>query len=382
MKKIVILGASGSIGTQTLDVVSQHPDELNCIGISVGRNILWLRNQLRKKTFSHVCVQQREDALQLATEFKQIVFLSGEEGLITLSTLPEVDLVVSALVGFVGLVPTLAAIRQGKEIGLANKETLVVAGQLMIEEAKKYNVKLRPIDSEHSAIAQCLQGNLKEDVLKLWITASGGSLRDKSYNELNDVTVDQALAHPNWTMGAKITIDSATLVNKAFEIIEAHWLFDIPYAKIEAIIHPQSVVHSMVEYVDGSIMAQLGSPDMRLPIQYALLGPRRYPLSDHRRLPLTAIAQWHFAPIDPQRYPLFYRIIDEAKRGGNRTTIVNAANEIAVIAFLSGSITFNQIEQIINSTLNEMPYAKLPTLQDILDCDAQSRAIARTKIGD
>lgn len=382
MKKIVILGASGSIGTQTLDVVRQHPSELTCIGISVGHNIAWLRDLLSRQSFSLICVQNEADAVSLQLEFKSQCFVFGEAGLIHISTLQEADLVVNALVGFVGLAPTLAAIKEGKDIGLANKETLVVAGQLITQTAQTYKVKLLPIDSEHSAIFQCLQGNDIEDVEKLWITASGGSFRDLTLDQLNNVTVSQALAHPNWSMGAKITIDSATLVNKAFEVIEAYWLFKIPYAKIEAVIHPESIIHSMVEYVDGSLIAQLGSPDMRLPIQYALLGPHRLAIKDHRRLQLTDIAKLHFSSVLPDRYPLFFRIIAEAQKGGNRTTIINAANEIAVAAFLSGKIKFIQIDAIITSTLDSMDYAELTDLEDFLRCDGESRTAALTKIGD
>ena len=382
MKKIVILGASGSIGTQTLDVVFQHPDQLTCIGISVGHNIPWLRELLSKQSFSLVCVREEADAAVLQSAFPHIPFVYGEAGLIRLATLSEADLIVNALVGFVGLVPTMAAIAHQKDIGLANKETLVVAGQLMTAAVRKHDVRLLPIDSEHSAITQCLQGNVSKDIQKLWITASGGSFRAKSRRELKDVTVEAALAHPNWTMGAKITVDSATLVNKAFEVIEAHWLFDMPYAKIEAVIHPESIVHSMVEFVDGSVLAQLGSPDMRLPIQYAILGPRRFPIENHARLNLTEIGQLHFEPVSQERHPLFFRIIDEAKRGGNRTIVANAANEIAVAAFLAGKIAFMRIEEIIFSTLDAIPYDDITSLEDCLRCDSESRAAALKKIGD
>ncbi len=382
MKKIVILGASGSIGKQTLDVVRQHPKELQCIGISIGKNIPWLRELLSTQSFPVVCVQDQADAQQLQSEFKDICFVYGEAGLIHISTLPESDLLVSALVGFVGLVPTLAAIQKGKDIGLANKETLVVAGQLINEACMQHNVKLFPIDSEHSAIYQCLQGNNRSDVEKLWITASGGSFRDLSVAQLANVTLEGALTHPNWSMGAKITIDSATLVNKAFEVIEAHWLFEIDYAKIEALIHPESIVHSLVEYVDGSLIAQLGSPDMRLPIQYALLGPKRFPIENHQRLNLSEIASLHFAAVSKERYPLFYRIIAEAKQGGNRTTIVNAANEVAVAAFLNKQIRFIDIEKIIIATLDILVYEDITCLDDIVRCDALSRQTAMQQIGD
>jgi 1-deoxy-D-xylulose-5-phosphate reductoisomerase len=381
MKNIVILGASGSIGTQTLDIVRQHPEELNCVGISVGRNISWLREILSRQSFAYVCVQRQEDAIQLQEEFDEPAFVFGEEGLVFLSTLDEIDTVVNGLVGFAGLAPTLSAIKARKDIALANKETLVVAGELITRTAKEYGVSIHPIDSEHSAIFQCLQGNRIEDVEKLWITASGGSFRDKSREELKHVTVDQALIHPNWSMGSKITIDSATMVNKAFEVIEAHWLLDLPYEKIEALIHPESVIHSMVEYVDGSVMAQLGTPDMRLPIQYALIASRRYPIENHKRLDLKEIAKLHFGGLCPIQYPLFYRIIDEAKRGGNRSTVVNAANEVAVAAFLEGKILFLDIEEIVVSTLDSVPYRTVESLEDYIRCDRESREVANGKIG-
>jgi len=381
MKKIVILGASGSIGRQTLDVVRQHPSLLKCVGISVGRNIAWLRELLRNQSFELVCVQYENDAIALRHEFPNQTFSVGEEGLIRLSTLPSIDTVVNALVGFSGLAPTLAAIHAHKAIALANKETLVVAGSWIMQAAKEHNVSIVPIDSEHSAIFQCLQGNRRKDVRKLIITASGGSFRDKSIDELSDVTVDQALAHPNWSMGPKITIDSATLVNKAFEVIEAHWLFDLPYDQIEAVIHPQSIIHSMVEYVDGSILAQLGSPDMRLPIQYALLYPKRYEIEHHTHLDFKRISELRFAEIKPERYPLFYRILTEAKRGGNRTTVINAANEVAIEAFLKNKIRFTQIDDIITYALDNIPMGSLTGLEDTIACDRASRDIANQKIG-
>ena len=381
MKKIVILGASGSIGRQTLDVVRQHPTLLQCVGISVGRNIAWLRELLHRQLFELVCVQYEDDAVALRNEFPNQPFLVGDEGLIRLSTLPSIDTVVNALVGFSGLAPTLAAIHAHKEIALANKETLVVAGSWIMRAAKEHKVNIVPIDSEHSAIFQCLQGNRREDVRKLIITASGGSFRDKTIDELSNVTVDQALAHPNWSMGPKITIDSATLVNKAFEVIEAHWLFDLPYDQIEAVIHPQSIIHSMVEYVDGSILAQLGSPDMRLPIQYALLYPNRFEIEHHAHLDFKRISELRFAEIKPLRYPLFYRILTEAKSGGNRTTVINAANEVAIDAFLKNKIRFTQIDEIITHTLDNVPTGPLTGLEDTIACDRASREIANQKIG-
>lgn len=380
MKNIVILGASGSIGVQTLDVVSQHPDLLDCVGISVGHNITWLTDHLKQHSYACVVVKERHDFEGIKKEFPNQFFMYGEEGLTYLATLPNVDIVVNALVGFSGLVPTLKAIELKKTIALANKETLVVAGELVMKKAHEMGVSIYPIDSEHSAIYQALQGNTLDSVRRLIITASGGSFRNRSRDELAHVTVSDALKHPNWSMGSKITIDSATMVNKAFEVIEAHWLFSVPYSKIEAILHPESIVHSMVEYQDASIMAQLGLPDMRLPIQYALLGPNRYPLNS-QFMDFTHLKALHFELLDTQRYPLFKRILEEAQRGGNRMAIVNAANEIAVGAFLDNKISFLTIEDLIEDALNQFTYQDISNLNQLLDLDYKVRVYVQTKIG-
>ena len=368
MKNIVILGASGSVGTQTLDVISQHKSELNCIGISVGQNIKWLKEHLSHNEYQLVVVKNKHDKEELSELFGSQAFDYGDEGLIRLSTLNQVDIVINALVGFAGLVPTLRAIEKGKDIALANKETLVVAGKQIMDTVKRHNVNLRPIDSELSAILQCLQGNLHKEVSRFILTASGGSFRDKTREELKTVSVRDALKHPNWSMGQKITIDSATLVNKAFEVIEAHWLFNLPYEKVDVVIHKESIIHSMVEYLDGSIMAQLGSPDMRVPIQYALCGPNRLPLKG-QRLDFNTLSQLNFKALDESLFPCFPLIIQAAKKGGNQMVIVNAANEAAVQLFLDEKISFLQIEMIIKECLDTIPYKEVISIEEMVQLD-------------
>lgn len=376
MKKIVLLGASGSIGTQTLDVVAQHSDLLECLAISVGNNIPWLIGILHKTPYNLVCVQHEEDAVSLRKQFDHIRFVSGDAGLLELATLPDADLLVNALVGFVGLIPTLAAIKSHKDIALANKETLVVAGELVMAECKKNNVKLYPIDSEHSAIFQCLQGNDRKSIKRLIITASGGSFRDRTREELSEVTVKEALSHPNWTMGAKITVDSATMVNKGFEVIEAHWLFELPYEKIDVILHKESVIHSMVEYVDSSVIAQMASPDMRLPIQYALLYPDRYAIHGAVSLDFTQLSELHFTEVSTIRFPLLKLVIQAGITGGTMPAVVNAANEVAVAAFLKGKIRFLDIETVLQKTVDRSIIRPIISVNDCLEADASARIIA------
>jgi len=376
MKKIVLLGASGSIGTQTLNVVAQHSDLVECLAISVGTNIPWLKEMLHKTPFKLVCVQHEADAVSLRNQFNHIRFVSGDAGLLELATLPQADLLVNALVGFVGLVPTFAAIKAHKDIALANKETLVVAGELIMAECKKNNVKLYPIDSEHSAIFQCLQGNDRKFIKRLIITASGGSFRDRTREELVEVTVKEALSHPNWSMGAKITIDSATMVNKGFEVIEAHWLFDLPYEKIDVILHKESVIHSMVEYVDSSVIAQMASPDMRLPIQYALLYPDRYAINGAVSLDFTQLSELHFTEVSTTRFPLLKLVIQAGITGGTMPAVVNAANEVAVAAFLKGKIRFLDIETVLQKTVDRSIIRPIISVNDCLEADTSARNIA------
>lgn len=375
MKRLVLLGASGSIGTQTIDVVLQHPDLFVIIALSVGHRIDVLQKILEKVDVKVVCVQAEADAVKLKEAYPDKEFLHGDAGLETLAERNDYDVLVNALVGFVGFMPTLKAIETGHDVALANKETLVVGGKLIYEALHKYNRSLYPIDSEHSAIFQCLQGNKHSQVRRLLITASGGSFRNRTRDQLKDVTVEQALAHPNWSMGAKITIDSADMMNKGFEVTEAHWLFDLDYDHIDVVMHPESVVHSMVEYVDHSIIAQMGSADMRLPIQYALTWPERYPLEE-KKFDLTEIGTLHFEKPDTRRFPLLALAYEAGKKGGNLDAVMNSANEVANAAFRKGEIPFLMIEDIIIEAVHKAPFREVNTVQDLLDADAWGREFA------
>lgn len=376
VKRIAILGSTGSIGTQTLDVIAHHPDEFRVEALAAGHNLDLLLEQIRRFSPKLVSVATKElaDRLRLVTDGHTKI-VHGDEGLLEAAAGTEADLVVTAMVGSRGLKPTLAAIEAGKTIGLANKETLVTAGHLVTEAAKRHRVPLLPIDSEHSAIFQCLNGESRASVSKLIITASGGSFRDRTREELVHVTVEDALRHPNWRMGAKITIDSATMVNKGFEVIEAHWLFDMPYDRIEVILHPESVIHSMVEFADNSVIAQLGNPDMRVPIQYALTYPERKP-TPTQRLSLTDIGRLHFRPMDFDRYPALRMAIECGKTGGTLPTVFNAANEVAVARFLRNEIPFLDIERLIAKAIELHVNIPSPSLEAIEQADAWARRIA------
>ena len=373
MKKIILLGASGSIGTQTIDVIYNHQDEYELVAFSVGKRIEEARKILNLIDVKHVCVSSSDDALALSKEYPNVHFTSGDSGLLELVSLEEGNWVVNALVGSVGLRPTLVAIEHGKNIALANKETLVVGGKFVKEALKKHHVELTPIDSEHSAIFQCLQGINREDIDKLIITASGGSFRDKTREELHGVSVKQALSHPNWSMGAKITIDSATLMNKGFEVIEAHYLFDIDYEDIEVLLHKESIIHSMIQTKDTALLAQLGTADMRLPIQYALSYPKRYDLVNGEKCNLAKIGTLHFAEPDTVRFPLLKTAYECGKKEGNACAILNAANEIAVGAFLNEQIEFLDIERLIFKALEDIEYIEDATLEDVFETDRKTR---------
>ncbi|KAF0995634.1 1-deoxy-D-xylulose-5-phosphate reductoisomerase [Geobacillus sp. TFV-3] len=379
MKYISILGASGSIGTQTLDVIRAHPDEFRLAAASVGKNIEAARRLIAEFSPSLVAVADRDAYEVLYREYRgQTTIVYGEEGLIEAAVCPQADVVVTAVVGSVGLVPTLKAIEAGKAIALANKETLVVAGHLVMAAAKRRGVPLLPVDSEHSAIFQCLQGEKLEHVEKLILTASGGSFRDKTRRELAHVTVEEALRHPNWSMGAKITIDSATMMNKGFEVIEAHWLFGLPYERIEVVLHRESIIHSLVQFRDTSVLAQLGAPDMRVPIQYALAYPKRLPLPSAKPLDFISLGALHFAPVDFDRYRCLRLAYEAGKRGGSLPTVLNAANEEAVAAFLAGRIPFLAIEEWIERALERHRPVSDPQLEDIREIDADARAYVRS----
>ena len=380
MKNLVLLGASGSIGRQTIDVVLQHPDLFAVRALSVGRNIGQLRKILKDVPVDQVCVQNPEDARLLKTEYPSVEFLSGDEGLDILAQRNDYDVLVNALVGFAGFSPTLKAIESGHDVALANKETLVVGGQLIYDALKKHGRSLYPIDSEHSAIFQCLQGNRKKDVRRLIITASGGAFRRLSRDQLTDVTAADALAHPNWSMGDKITIDSATMMNKGFEVTEAHWLFDMDYDRIDVLMHDESVVHSMVEFIDHSVMAQMGAPDMRLPIQYALSWPERFELQQDEPLDLAAIGTLHFRAPDYERFPLLKLAYEAGKKGGNLDAVMNAANEAANLAFREGKIPFLMIEDIIISAVRDAAFSEVKCVEDLLEADRFGREYAEEVI--
>lgn len=377
MKKIVLLGASGSIGLQTIDVCIHHKESFEIVGLSVGHNIEVLKDILTKVSVSYVCTAQYHK--ELVEEYPNIHFFHGDEGLLQLVSL-SYDVLVNALVGFVGLLPTLKAIELKKDIAIANKETLVVAGKFVSEAAKKHKVQLLPIDSEHSAIWQCLKGNDRKEISKLIITASGGSFRDKTREELKNVTVKEALKHPNWNMGAKITIDSATMMNKGFEVIEAHWLFDIPFEDIEVVMHPESIIHSMVQFKDHSVLAQLGLADMRLPIQYALTYPNRLEVYNSEALDLKKIGSLHFKELSFKRFPLLKLAYEVGKKQGTLPAVLNAANEEANALFLKGKIRFLDIEDFVMDACKDVWFKQDPNLEDILKADALAREYVRRKI--
>lgn len=324
-------------------------------------------------TFS---VQDEEDAVRMRTEYPDKTVLSGEEGMETLVRRKDYDLLVNALVGFAGFRPTLAAIESRHNVALANKETLVCGGELINRALKKYDCKLYPIDSEHSAIWQSLRGNKHNQIARLLITCSGGAFRNKTREELKNVTVEDALAHPNWSMGAKITIDSATLMNKGFEVIEAHWLFDVDFDHITVLMHPESILHSAVEYVDHSIIGQMGAPDMRLPIQYALTYPDRCPLQQEHPLDLTAVGSLHFYQPDTKRFPLLALAYEAGKKGGNLDAVMNAANEVANYAFRQEKIPFLKIEETVIETVHHAPFHELNTVEDLIAADKWGRDYA------
>ena len=381
MKKLVLLGASGSIGCQTVDIVLQHPDQFEIISFGVGKNIQAAREYLKLfPSITSFCVQKESDAKMLQNEYPEHEILYGDEGMVELVRKDNYDLLVNALVGFAGFRPTYEAIHAHHDVALANKETLVCGGSLINRALQETGCHLYPIDSEHSAIWQALQGNSMEQVRNLWITCSGGSFRSLSRQQLKDVTVEQALAHPNWSMGDKITIDSATLMNKGFEVMEAHWLFGIDYDHIKVVMHPESVIHSAVEYVDHSIMAQMGAPDMRLPIQYALTAPDRYPFQQDHPLDLCTLGTLHFDTPDTERFPLLRVAFETGKKGGNLGAVLNGANEVANAAFRKGEIPFLMIEETILATLDAAQFKELETPEDLYEADAWSKSFAQEYI--
>ena len=367
MKNLSILGSTGSIGTQTLDIVKNNPDEFKIIGLTTNKNIDLLKKQVNEFKPEAVAVMDENKADELKKEVDVNVY-SGIDGIIKVGILNGTDTVVNSLVGSIGVKPTVEAIKNKKNIALANKETLVTAGSVVMEEVKKNNVNLMPIDSEHSAIFQCLNGENINDVNKIIITASGGPFREYTKEQLEKVTVKDALKHPTWKMGKKITIDSATLMNKGFEIIETHWLYGTDYEKIDVVVHPQSIIHSLVEFRDESVIAQLGYPNMKTPIQYALSYPKRFN-SNSKKLDLIQIKNLNFEEPDFERFPCLKYAFDAGKVDGTLPAVLNAANEIAVYAFLENKIKFIDISRIIKKMIDSHNLIKNPDLNQILDID-------------
>ncbi|EXX91260.1 1-deoxy-D-xylulose 5-phosphate reductoisomerase [Paenibacillus darwinianus] len=373
MKNIAILGSTGSIGTQTLDVIANDPEQYRVTGLAAGTNVDLLVRQAQIFRPAKVCLATKAAADQAAVLLPPgIEVLHGCEGLDEIAAGTGSDYVVTALVGSQGIRSTMAAIEAGASIGLANKETLVTAGHLVMRRAAEKGVAILPVDSEHSAIFQCLNGESRRTVRKITLTASGGSFRDKTRAELEGVTVEQALNHPNWAMGAKITIDSATMVNKGLEVIEAHWLFNAAYDQIDVLLHPESIIHSYVEFVDHSVIAQLGWPDMRIPIQYALSYPDRRP-TPTAPLDLAKLGKLHFREMDYARYPCLRLAYEAGRAGGSAPAVYNAANEVAVARFLKGEIAFLDIERVIATVLDAHAVCELPDLAAIAEVDERAR---------
>ena len=370
MKKIAILGSTGSIGTQTLEVVREHSDELSVTALAAGTNKERLLEQIREFHPSLVSLSDEKMALELKRELEVtgVEVLSGMEGLIAVAGMEESDIVVTAVVGMMGILPTMEAIKKGKDIALANKETLVTAGHLIIPMAKEYGVSILPVDSEHSAIFQCLHNARKQDVDSILLTASGGPFRGKSLEDLSKVTLEDALRHPNWSMGQKITIDSSTMVNKGLEVMEARWLFDVDYSRIQVVVQPQSIIHSMVQFVDGAILAQLGTPDMKVPIEYALFYPERRSLAGER-LDFGTLKSITFEKPDYNVFRGLALALEAGKAGGTMPTVFNAANEKAVAKFLRKEIGYLDIIRLIEKCMDAHQVKATPSLEEILETE-------------
>ena len=380
MKKIAILGSTGSIGTQTLDIVREQGD-IQVVAMAAGSNISLLEAQMREFRPSLVSVWDEKKASELRTNTKDlgIKIVSGMEGLLEVSVIPESEILVTAIVGMLGIRPTIAAIKAGKKIALANKETLVTAGHIIIPLAKEYKVPILPVDSDHSAIFQSLQGAGDNKISRILLTASGGPFRGRKADELKNIQVEDALKHPNWSMGRKITIDSSTLVNKGLEVMEAKWLFDVALDQIQVVVHPQSVIHSAVEYQDGAVIAQLGTPDMRLPIQYALYYPERRNLSG-RRLDLFEIADLTFEKPDTDTFRGLALAYQAMEKGGNIPTVYNAANEKAVSLFLDRKISYPEITELIEACMENAEFIDHPDVDEILGTEAAAYEFIEKKM--
>ena len=372
-RKIVLLGSTGSIGTQTLDVVRANPEELKVIGIAANRSTDMVEQQVREFKPKYVCMFDEEAAKDLKVKLSDmpVTVLSGMDGLVEISSVTEADTVLTAVVGMIGIRPTIAAIESGKDIALANKETLVTAGHIIMPLAEKMKVKILPVDSEHSAIFQSLNGEPADKLEKILLTASGGPFRGKKREELVNMTVEDALKHPNWDMGVKVTIDSSSLVNKGLEVMEARWLFGTDLDKIQVVVQPQSIIHSAVQFVDGAIMAQLGVPDMKLPIQYALFYPDRRPMSE-KRLDLFELGQITFEKPDTDTFKGLALAYEAARIGGSMPTVFNAANEMAVKKFANREIKFLEIYDMISSAMENHKKIENPNLDEILRVEAET----------
>lgn len=379
MKKIAILGSTGSIGTQTLEVVREQKD-IEVTAVAAGSNIELLEQQIREFKPKIAAVWEEEKARQLKEKIADcpVKLYSGMEGLLAVATQKEAQIVVAAVVGMIGIRPVVAAIEAGKEIALANKETLVAAGHLIMPLAREKNVSILPVDSEHSAIFQSLNGEAKESLEKIILTASGGPFRTWTKEQMKKIQPKDALKHPNWEMGNKITVDSATMVNKGLEVMEAKWLFDVELDRIQVLVHPQSVIHSMVQYQDGAVMAQLGVPNMKLPIQYALYYPKRRPMVE-KRLDFGALGQMTFEEPDFERFHGLKLAFDAAGAGGSMPVVYNAANEMAVQKFLNGSLTFLQIPEVIASSMEAHRVIEHPTLEQVFDAEASVREFIESR---
>ena len=376
-KKISVLGSTGSIGTQTLEIVSANAD-IEVVGLAAGSNIKLLEEQIRKYKPKAACVFDKDKAAELRIKISDTdcKILDGMDGLIEIATLSDADIVVTAVVGMIGIKPTIAAIKAGKDIALANKETLVCAGHIIIPLVKECNVRLLPVDSEHSAIFQCLQGNEKNKIDKILLTASGGPFRGYTKEQLKSVTLEDALKHPNWSMGHKITIDSSTMVNKALEVMEAHWLFDVSVDDIEVVVQPKSIIHSMVQYEDGAVIAQLGTPDMKLPIQYALYYPqRRYLKGD--RLDFSKLTDIQLEKPNMDVFDGLRLGIEAGRIGGSLPTVFNAADEAAVAMFLNKEISYMQITAKIKEAMDSHKLIKNPSVDDILEIQREVEELVR-----
>jgi 1-deoxy-D-xylulose-5-phosphate reductoisomerase len=377
MKNVVLLGSTGSIGTSTVKVAEDLPEHIRLLGLGAGNNVGLLLEQARKHRPEAIAISDPAKAQVLREKIgSSSEVFSGPEGLMRLATLPGADIVLIAIVGTAGLLPALAAIRAGKDIAVASKEILVMAGEIVMREARDHSVRVLAVDSEHSAIFQCLDGKSPDSVRKLWLTASGGPFRTTPKEEFPSITLERALKHPSWVMGRKITIDSATLFNKGLEMIEARWLFDIEMERVSVVVHPQSVVHSMVEFVDGSMLAQLSTPDMCLPIQYALTYPERAS-SERVQTNLAKLGSLTFEEPDLERFPALELARRAGETGGTLPAVFNAANEVAVDAFIAGKINFPQISESVRHTMDRHQLEKHPTLEQILEADGWARHVAR-----